>query len=302
MDKLSLFEGGLEKNAQHTGDVLSFQKELYQLLARQTALYTSIDSSSVRVETAQELLQSICFTLKLDLDTAGQGAPATGALGDLFAQGQQEIHQKISFGKELWQMVCDNLPPVENRSLRDTLRSMGTFWRRYDSRFFAHQIPCDIDYQLCWPVDESVLGIDYINTYLTRLWMEHRFLNRFSAKELIPVLNAYCPDYQGLLINLYEPIATNVIGLAILGEHRGSLLIPDDKHSALQAYLADLPKAKLEEVLAQGAESAAYQLELTHKSEKDYFMRLAKELVPRILAVRDHGGLHGIFLGSNAFH
>ena len=42
------------------------QAKFWQLLARQTALFTMGESRSVPHETAQELLRSLCYILKID--------------------------------------------------------------------------------------------------------------------------------------------------------------------------------------------------------------------------------------------
>lgn len=54
------------------------------------------------------------------------------------------------------------MPPIRNVALRDTLASLGQLRQVYDTRFAAHEVPCDIDYQLSMPVDPWLLGLDYI--------------------------------------------------------------------------------------------------------------------------------------------
>ena len=50
----------------------ALQAKLFALLARQVRDYTKGESDSVPVETAQALLDSICFTLGLDLEDPGE--------------------------------------------------------------------------------------------------------------------------------------------------------------------------------------------------------------------------------------
>lgn len=50
----------------------ALQAKLFALLARQVRNYTKGESDSVPVETAQALLDSICFTLGLDLEDPGE--------------------------------------------------------------------------------------------------------------------------------------------------------------------------------------------------------------------------------------
>ena len=71
------------------------------------------------------------------------------------------------------------MPLIRNVALRDTLENIGEFFKRYDYRSMAHEIPCSIDYPLCHQVEESTPGIDYIEEYLSRLLIEIEFLGRF---------------------------------------------------------------------------------------------------------------------------
>ena len=61
---------------------------------------------------------------------------------------------------------------------------------------------------------ETLRGVDYVNDWLRRLCLEQNFLDRFDPALVRAVLDRSCPDYRGLLINLYEPIAVNALGLA----------------------------------------------------------------------------------------
>lgn len=273
------------------------QEQLWNLLARQTALYTASDSTSVPVETAQELFDSVLFLLRCG-GWNPDGLASDQDLTRVFRTGQQNVREQITRGKQLWQAVSQTMPPLENQSLQDTMAEIGRCWRRYDYRFFAHRIPCQIDYQLSWPVDESLVGIVYINCYLKHLWIEHQFLRRFTADEMVPVLRAFCPDYKGLLINLYEPVATNCIGLVMLGCDFTTLSIAPEQGKALCRQLEQLPRAELEGKLISAAKTAAEQLQIVGKESVSYLVHLAKELTPRVMVVRDSGSLDGIFLAA----
>lgn len=274
------------------------QGQLWRLLAHRAALYTGTDSSSLRLETAQELFDSVCFTLRLNWAQAEKSGVlvAYHELEQAYHLGMQRIGRQCVYGRRLWEKVSHMQPPLKSQSLQDTLQEIGQFWRRYDSHFFAHRIPCQIDYQLSWPVDEALKGVDYINCYLERLWVENDFLRRFPEKEMIPVLRALCPDYQGLLVNLYEPVAVNAVGRAMLGEDCTVLSISADQLGTLFRLLDPLPKAALEKQLRAGARIAAEQLRIPRGMAVQYLAHLAEGLAPRIMGVRDFGGLEGIFL------
>lgn len=72
--------------------------------------------------------------------------------------------------------------------------------------FDAYQVPCSIDYPLSAPVSEELRDLDYVEAWLAKLLEEARFLARFDLGDMVEHLESWCPDYRGLLINLYEPI------------------------------------------------------------------------------------------------
>ena len=159
------------------------QAKLFALLARQVRNYTKGESDSVPVETAQALLDSICFTLGLDLEDPGERGRELLArdLAKELTSRRERLRGEMVRGNILWVSLCRALPPVKNRAMQDTLRSIGGFWRRYDFVYLAQEIPCDIDYQLALPVSERMP--DGIST-----------ATLYAAEALsFPISSAYAP-------------------------------------------------------------------------------------------------------------
>lgn len=170
----------------------TLQYKLWQFLGQRTARYTMGESSSVPMATAQELFTSILFTLQLS--GASPHTLLSGPIEEHYQRGLAVIEHELERGRSLWQAVYNSSPKVENISYLDTISNILHFFRQYDYRFFAHQIPCDIDYQLCRPVPEHLPGISYINQYLTHLLTENKLLQRFRPNFVIDLLERYCPD------------------------------------------------------------------------------------------------------------
>ena len=184
------------------------QAKLVALLARQVRNYTQGESDSVPVETAQALLDSICFTLGLDLEDPGERGKELLArdLAKELTSRRERLRGEMVRGNILWVSLCRALPPVKNRAMQDTLRSIGGFWRRYDLWYRAQEIPCDIDYQLALPVPERMQGVRYVKEYLHRLSIENHFLRRYTWADLVAVLERYHPWYQEEVCNLFLPV------------------------------------------------------------------------------------------------
>ncbi|MDD6175139.1 MAG: DUF6179 domain-containing protein [Firmicutes bacterium] len=277
---------------------------LFQLLTELSDQYTAGRSSSVPVETAQELLHSLCFTLQIDPENWALCPGSVRALlqdpAQALQRGRDRIRRQLDRGRELWQSCCLTAPQIDNLSYRDTLKSIDQFWRRYQFSFFAHQIPCDIDYQLCLPVPERLQGVDYIAEYLYRLLLENEFLSKFNASCVISLLRAFCLDYRGLLINLYEPAAANAIGLTVCGDDPFSLNVSAHDRDRLQLQLEALSNSAQERLLDSSTEKLASQLQLQLPGAKEYLRQTAARLLPRIRTALQHQTLNGIFLSFGA--
>ena len=278
------------------------QAKFWQFLGRQTRLYTADDSSSIPVETAEELLSSICFILDAYIKATGSASNllSTEKLDILFEGGLKVVEARIEYGKSLWQTACLSAPEVENISYRDTLRNIGLFWKRYDYRFFAHQIPCDIDYQLCHPVPERSQGIVYINEYLRRIIVENSILYLYSRDLTIQLLKRYCSDYKGLLINLCEPVIVNAVGLALIGMSPFSLQISNSDRFKLEELFERLSDSKARAALMTAAKSFCNEARITDRFTCEYVTNTAIDLYPRIAAAMPTGNLSGIFISLTA--
>lgn len=276
-------------------ECVMIQEKLLRLLSRQVERYTMGGSTSIRVELAQELLNSICCCLGITDQPDGRWRHLLNCDIDLeYQNGLARIEKKKQFGRQLWKTVCTNLPPVENTSMLDTLKSIGAFWKNYDSRFFAHEVPCNIDYQLSVPVPESYQGVDYVNRYLENLLCENLFLSEYLADDLLPLLDRYSPDFRGLLINLFEPVITNSIGLALLGMPDTPLEINNHELSRLYNLFGHMEDTQ------RGLLHGIRRLREAHPTLNplvfSYITLYCKQLAPRIDMLRDSGGLGGIFI------
>lgn len=273
-----------------------FQVRFLGLLERQTAIYTMGDSSSVPEHIAADLLRSVCFVLGIDLDDLE--VPERLLVADLeqeFRRNLAEIERKVARSGELWRQACASLPPIPNTALHDTLAAIGDFPLQYDYRSMAHDIPCVFDYPLCHPVPDALLGVDYINEYLRRLLVEFDFLGRFESRARVRVLERSSPDYVGLLLNLYEPVAANAIGRALVGQDPGPLLLSAGERAEAVSRLKPLGEHGRARVLHGAALAACDALEVNDPAARGYLCAVVPELLPRI-EVTIGSGLEGVFV------
>ena len=198
-DLLSIAEAAADEQA-----IRGFTK----LMNHICALYTCGESSSVSEFEGLELAESALYVLGLTDETMQQtlGLLASDDIVSIWTQKRSELESRIPVVMVLWQRVIAIMPPIRNIALRDTLASIGRVPQTYDTFFAAHEVPASIDYPLSKPLSEQLKGLDYVEAWLVQLLEEARFLAHFDVGEMTAYLEAWCPDYRGLLINLYDPI------------------------------------------------------------------------------------------------
>lgn len=306
-----------------------FQLELYRLFEESVRRYTGGASKTVSESLAERLMESILFVLESSegegdqsqSDPVESGLPQSDPLEDnlqcRFNQGCTILLDQAHACKPLWQQICTAMPQLNNVALHDTLASIEGFWNVYDPRLFAQEDGTDIDYPLAWPIEENATashsigrnpqGPTYVKLYLQRLLAEARFLARFDDAACKHVLQASCPDWQGLLVNLYEPIAARAI-ICAMDRASGSLMAHDNatdhkvssgdldmltiSHVALQQLkyrLATMDRTQVIAILDNASKHLAIEIKLT-EAESEYLSHFAHTLQPRLSA----GGLRGV--------
>lgn len=271
---------------------------LLELLLAQAQRYTQGESTSLPRETMDELLASLCYTLGID-PKKGDSALLPLALGDpheRYGKALDQLRNKTDCARMLAGQLCLSAPALDCLALHSTLRSIVAGLGGYDPRFFAHRVPGDIDYQLMRPVPERVQGVDYILAYLTRLDAELRFLSRLPLHRVLALLDGFAPDWRELVANLYAPVATNALGLALLGADPRRLHITQAQRDELLLLLGNLPAEIIEERLFAASRAVCCALSLKDESDAALLLSLAIDLAPRVHTACAAGDLSRVFV------
>jgi len=287
----------IDKNISEEDRIL-IEVKIWNLLGKRTERYTMGDSTSVPIEIAEELLNSICFSLGLELREVMNVKEVLMEedINDLLKASWSKIDSLMERGKKLLETVRKSSPNIGNISYNDTLNEIDKFFNKYDYRFFAHKIDCSIDYQLSNPISEKLQGIEYINEYLKALLIENEFCICFAKDSISYILNSYCSDYKELLINIFEPILTNAIGLDILGGDVLTLGISALQRETLLGIFRNLSKTEILVKLRSSAKSICDILGIVDNEKIEYIQKTAVNIYPRIEVGLSVGNIDNIFL------
>ena len=276
--------------------LLELQQKIFSLLSRRAKLYSSGDTS-LSLDDAQGIMQSVCFTL--DEYLRFNNIPVAALLGsdeeDIFDLAVLTLKSELASVKRLFSAVSLTAPAYMSISYSDTLKGIGKYLNSYDVYYMSHLVPPDIDYQLCIPADESHKGIRYVNDYLSNLYVENRFLKRFKPENIISVLRTGYVDFKSVPLNMFEPVAVNAIALSLSGDDVFSLNVKNDTAEKITALVQN-ESDDFKKLFISAAERLCSLLNFNGVHEKEYVLQTALNQLPRISC----GNVKSIFTSFRA--
>ncbi|HEX2925619.1 MAG TPA: DUF6179 domain-containing protein [Ruminiclostridium sp.] len=283
----SLLQGAAKAGLIGASQVKKIQVGLLNLLSRQIEKFTFGESSSVKAETAQSLLQSICFSIGLALKNGGDTFCATEMLekenvDELFNKGNELIKYYLNDAKRLWSKIKAESPRISNLAYNDTIfEGIKEFFNSYDWRFTAHITNGSIDYPLSYD-EMDLTGVEYIHEYLSHLDMENTFCSRYDAESIDCLMRGYSKHFEEDLINVYELVLTNLLGRSILGCGLNQLDISKEEREILSVLLYGQENKEIEAKLENAFYDVINFAGITDANVTEYLKKALNNISARI--------------------
>ena len=245
----SLLEQALAKGLLAGSDIERLQYGCIDLLADKTEQYNAGDSSSIRVEKAQGIMDSNLFTIGLWLKTYPNPDDAVNALRNelidgIYEKGRRRIGVLLASAKATHARLLGQLVDTQNVFYRSTIEDgIKGFFKLYRPDFAAHEIHITADYPAFNPM-RKLAGIEFIQAYLKSLYYENMFCRSFEAGDTHHLLCGYMEGYQEHLVNIYEPVLLAALGCVIAGTDVSRLDISGDGAAYLYRLFAGAPESK----------------------------------------------------------
>jgi hypothetical protein len=272
-------------------DAARIQRELWPLLARKAEVL-SLGDASIREEQAEELLRSLCFTVLLALepldDARAAEKLAARPVRALYREGLERLYRRLDRAKAAYGRVRRAALPFDNLAYRDTLENLGGFFDAYQPERFAHDIPCVIDYPQFQ--EAKGLGAVYMEQYLLEWAREDAFLSRFDFGRVARLLNAHFLNAREQVVNLFEPVAANALGLTLVGKDPADLLVTAENGERIHS----LSRALGESAFRARLDAAADGLSIKTGADGALLRLAAGELAARV-ALLPAPGMGGVF-------
>ena len=282
-------------------DINKIYNDRLELLKIQLKYYTKDETSSVMVEVAENILKGIDYTIGIYLKTLKSiefmiNELKSFTLEEILKKGNEIIKEKVKINKDLLVYIKNNKIDVDNYSYNDTIDyGIPLFFKKYDDFFTPHEGDGSIDYQLCID-DMDYVGIEYIENYLNNLQLENEFCNKFNIEEVKELLKGYDTNSNLLLINIFEIVLTNAMGLIICNKGLSSLNINNTDREFIKQKLGNLQLCNLINELKNYSNILYNELYTKNVKLKEYINKSILKIAPIIKNGIELDKLENIFI------
>lgn len=250
-------------------DIERISAELLKLLAQQTDRLTGGKSSSVPLETAKQLSESVAFVLGLKLKAAASPEQAVERLKnstveELYDRGLISVRRKIASARQIQKRISRNLFSTPNEFYSSTvIDGISAFFRLYSPAFSANEIHITADYPTFVP-RPKLCGIEFIEMYLRYIEIENAFCVRFNAADVHRLLSGFLGKYEECLMNIFEPVLMCALGLTLLEKPPLELNIRQENLKTLYEMLEGQSEETLRKIFENAAASLCRELDMAN--------------------------------------
>ena len=261
--------------------------QMYLLMGKQVQSYHKHrhmgNNSSVPVELAQELMESIEYTIGL----VG-GVYAHRNIEEALVLGQEILESRLSKAKSMLELVNGTAPQWQTECRWEALRYLRHYLEQYDYLHLAHKGPDDLFYPILISPPEGIQGIDSCIFYLNIMWIE----NQIMAGVPDDALEQFWDRLPAATLNQCEHLLINGIGKALLRTGIDPLVFETEEHMQL---IVALMRAT-EEGLREAAKLLCQWLNLKDENARMYVEAVVPQLTMWIGDNICGGNIENIFV------
>lgn len=261
--------------------------QMYLLMGKQVQSYHKRhhmgSNSSVPVELAQELMESIEYTMNL----AG-GVYANGNIEETLKLGQEILESRCARAKSMLELVTSTAPQWQTECRWEALRYLRHYLDRYDHLHLAHKGPDHLFYPILISPPEGIQGIDSCLFYLNILWIE----NQIMAGVPDDTLEQFWDALPSATLNQCEQLLINGMGKAILGTGIVPLVFKPEEHVQIVAALME----GSEERLKSAAKRLCQWLDLKDEHARTYVEAVIPQLMQWTGGWARNGNVDNLFV------
>lgn len=245
---ISLLKECMDCKVINEREVYNIQQEISLILIDLIKKYTNGQSTSVKTEVAEKLLLSIWYVIdayvnKLENIEKRVVELTAKNIKNIYLEGIKILECDLLELEKFYELMKSRKLDTNSIAYNDTLMEFSGFFKNYNIKFEAYDIPVSIDYPLALD-DMDIQGIYYVKNYIESIDIENRFCNLFRKKDREKLFYDYGITYKidcdVILINLFELIINNSIFSTILGNESTNLKISEYEYEFLEKQFKNI--------------------------------------------------------------
>lgn len=281
-------------------------EELLPIVARLTDKYTSKESSSIRFETAKQLMEAVIYCINHAKELGDSGIlgeelvvhKQSMSADEAYEHGYHVVVDKVKRVNIRYTKLVSNFNWYRNQGYYDTIvKGMPSFFLYYDAKFAPQNHILTLDYPTIQFIGD-VQGIDAIELYLRYTEYEQEFLQTFPEEYVGKVLRSYHSDYEELFINVCSLVLRNVLVCIWVNKPLMDDNFPENALDLIREDIRIYGQSGTIELLTRFLERLLKQGDKNHKELLEYLCYDVREFTAELCNAVKHGYLEVLLRGG----
>lgn len=236
-------------------EILAIQIQIMELLEEKVASYIGYENSSIRKEKMEDILESIFYTISIDLKSFEVPDDAIKELKEnkvktVYQEGRKKIYSMLKVIKIMYEGIKRNKLNVANDTYQDTiLGGIQGFLKIYDPELKAQDMKITADYPLYNNLIGKLDGIEFIKEYINSIYLENSFCQKFSEERIKNLLYGYLGNYQEAIINIFEIVFLETIACKLVNRDLEDLIISKAELSEIYEKFKNKEAVEIENMI-----------------------------------------------------
>lgn len=283
-------------------DITNLQIQILELLDERVQKYNGENSSSIRKEIMEEILESNNYTIGISLKKIRNPDKAVELINKedlrtLYYDGRKNIDKMLNIIRIIYLKVKQNKINIDNDIYNDTIiGGISGFLKIYDADFRAYDMKITADYPLYNNLIGKLEGVEFIKEYLNSIFLENLFCSKFSENKLKYLLYSYSHDYKNLVINIFEIALFETIACKIVNRNIKDLTISKAELNTIYLNLKDKTKLEITEYIEKICTEVCEELLPENTDIPKYINQNLSEVVEIIFNASNQNTLDKIFI------
>lgn len=279
----ALLKLAYEKNIISEEYIANIQMQLIELLKIKSEKYNLLNSSSIKVDVAKNIMKSNIYTIGIYL----KGFTPEKALEELqnigikksYENGRKIIDRKISVSKILYKKVLTNKINTKNETYNSTiLAGIKGFFKVYNPDYEADDMKITADYPLYNNLFGKVCGIEFIVKYLENVYIENEFCKLFETEKIERLLENYVPGYEEALVNIFKIVLKRVVECILADRTVSELTMNENDFERIEFKFCEKSKKEIYEIIYKTIDKIEIDNDMIYAYIKEGFADIQFEI------------------------